>query len=242
MVQSGKTRTISIIGLGSHSGTGEDWADDENGMTSADAQAFKRACACFGLGRYFYDFHGPWVDLDEKQQPKRSPSLPVWAIPENWRKGLRAAGRNGSGNGAHANGANPNGHGGARANGRQVGVGANLRAGELDTRIVALAKAVGPNLHRSILREYGKAEQPKLIKDVSTKQRVLEILESAARGFERLHAATSRVDPKMVESLLEKLQAPRLTEIPDMKMLRTVVFAIEHLADSRQRTDAASHH
>jgi hypothetical protein len=227
------TCTVSIIGLGSHSGTGEDWADDENGMTSADAQAFKRACACFGLVRYFYDFHGPWVDLDEKQQPKRLPSLPVWAIPENWRKGLRPAGRNGTGNGAQANGANPNGHGGARANGRQAGVSASLGAAELDARIIALEKAVGPNLYRSILREYGKAEEPKFIKDVSTKRRLLEILESAARGLERLHAATSRVDPKMVESLLEKLQAPPLTEIPDMKMLRTVVFALEHLARVR---------
>ena len=50
------TCTVTIFGIGSHSGTGEEWADDDNGMTSADAQAFKRACSCFGLGRYFYDF------------------------------------------------------------------------------------------------------------------------------------------------------------------------------------------
>src|SRR5579872_6907049 len=49
------TCTVTVSGVGSHSGTGEEWADDDNGMTSADAQAFKRACACFGLGRYFYD-------------------------------------------------------------------------------------------------------------------------------------------------------------------------------------------
>src|SRR5438093_8553878 len=54
------TCTVTIIGLWSHSGTGEEWADDENGMTSADAQAFNRACACFGLGRYF-DHHRPMV-------------------------------------------------------------------------------------------------------------------------------------------------------------------------------------
>src|SRR5215471_1071425 len=36
--------TVTIFGLGSHSGTGEEWADDDNCMTSADAQAFKRAC------------------------------------------------------------------------------------------------------------------------------------------------------------------------------------------------------
>ena len=69
------TCTVTIIGLWSHSGTGEDWADDDNGMTSADAQAFKRACSCFGLGRYFYDFPVFWVDLDQNRQPARTPAL-----------------------------------------------------------------------------------------------------------------------------------------------------------------------
>ena len=46
------TCTVTIFGLWSHSGTGEEWADDDNGMTAADAQAFKRACSCFGLGRF----------------------------------------------------------------------------------------------------------------------------------------------------------------------------------------------
>ena len=66
-------------------------------MTAADAQAFKRACSCFGLGRYLYEFHGSWVDLDQNQQPKRMPALPAWAIPENWRNGIRPQGINGNG-------------------------------------------------------------------------------------------------------------------------------------------------
>ena len=60
------TCKVTIDGLGTHSGTGEEWADEENAMTSAEAQAFKRACSCFGLGRYFYDFDAPWVDIDDK--------------------------------------------------------------------------------------------------------------------------------------------------------------------------------
>ena len=78
-IQTGKvivTCVVTIEGLGSHSGTGEKWADDQNAATSAEAQAFKRACACFGLGRYFYNVPGVWVDLDEFHQPKSVPSLP----------------------------------------------------------------------------------------------------------------------------------------------------------------------
>ena len=95
------TCTVTILGIGSHSGTGEEWADDDNGMTSADAQAFKRACSCFGLGRYFYDFNAIWVDLDSNRQPLRTPALFSWALPENWRKGMRPSSKNGdSGSGS----------------------------------------------------------------------------------------------------------------------------------------------
>jgi hypothetical protein len=71
-----------IDGLGSHSGLGEEWADNENAGTSAEAQAFKRASSCFGLGRYLYDLDGNWVDLDERKQPLSRPRLPDWALPK----------------------------------------------------------------------------------------------------------------------------------------------------------------
>jgi hypothetical protein len=83
-----------------------------------------------------------------------------------------------------------------------------------------------------VLLEYGKAENPNLIKDPVGKQKVLQVLESAVRGVHRLNAVKKRVDPKVLESLLAKVQAPPLTEIGDMKTLRDVVFGLEQLADS----------
>jgi hypothetical protein len=94
-IQTGKvlvTCTISISGVGSNSGTGEEWADDENAMTSAEAQAFKRACSLFGLGRYFYKFDEMWVDLNEFKQPKALPPLPSWALPPSERSNRPASG------------------------------------------------------------------------------------------------------------------------------------------------------
>jgi Rad52/22 family double-strand break repair protein len=41
------TCELTIFGLGSHSATGEEWADNNNAGTAAEAQAFKRSCACF---------------------------------------------------------------------------------------------------------------------------------------------------------------------------------------------------
>ena len=46
--------------------------------TSAEAQAFKRACSKFGLGRYLYDLPILWVGYDEKTgRLTETPSLPA---------------------------------------------------------------------------------------------------------------------------------------------------------------------
>ena len=63
------TCTLTITLLGCHAGSGEDRADEENAMTAAEAQAFKRACSCFGLGRYLYNFTEMWGSLNEYRQP-----------------------------------------------------------------------------------------------------------------------------------------------------------------------------
>lgn len=72
---------LSIHRLGSHTGNGEEWADGSMAVTAAEAQAFARACSCFGLGRYLYRISERWVDLGRRGLPKRLPALPLWALP-----------------------------------------------------------------------------------------------------------------------------------------------------------------
>ena len=46
--------------------------------TAAEAQAFKRACSKFGLGRYLYDLPVSWVGYDETtRRLSETPSLPA---------------------------------------------------------------------------------------------------------------------------------------------------------------------
>lgn len=240
------TCTVTIFGIGSHSGTGEEWADDENCMTSADAQAFKRASSCLGLGRYFYDFPAIWVDLDENRQPVRAPALSAWALPENWRKGMRPSLRNSNGSavapsdrsdgGSQTNRSTPakasaNGH---NPTGKTSGSAGKTTGDDLDVRILCMEKRVGTALYRNILREYGRVNQPKLIRDAAAKRKVLQILESAARGFDRLDHVTKRLDPSTLTSLLAKLQAPPLDEIADLNTLQHIVFGLEELAGPDQ--------
>jgi hypothetical protein len=245
------TCTVTIFGLWSHSGTGEGWADDDNSVTSADAQAFKRACSCFGLGRYFYDIPARWVDLDQSRRPIRTPVLAAWALPENWRKGMRPQGKNGYGNTSaeaqegDSNKRNTGSHGkitsrppdGNDGNDDEQAEKSNSSTAtnsddDLDTRILALERAVGTAFYRNILREYGRANQPRLIRDAAVKRKVLQMLESVARGIDRLEAVTKRIDPNAVQALLAQLQAPPLGAITDIRTLQHVVLGLEELAVS----------
>jgi len=224
-------------------------------MTSADAQALKRACSCFGLGRYFYDIPAVWVDLDQNRQPLRTPALSAWALPENWRKGMRPSGKSGNGKGnptnqgIGSNGGRNGNHGQAAKSPTQPkdgggnvhaqaaksnGSAASGSGHDLDARILGLEKAVGTALFRGILREYGRVNQPKLIRDAATKRKVLQMLESATRGLDRLDAVTKLLDPNTVKGLLDKLQVPPLNEIADIKTLQNVVLGLEELAGPTQ--------
>jgi hypothetical protein len=75
---------LTIPSVGTHSSTGDCDASDENAATSAEAQAFKRACVQFGLGRYLYDLPKITVPFDYDKGgfiAGQEPQLPDWAIP-----------------------------------------------------------------------------------------------------------------------------------------------------------------
>lgn len=76
--------TLTLEGVGQNAGTGESDAVDENAITSAEAQAFKRAATRFGLGRYLYDLpKNQWCPYDNaSRRITTPPQLPEWAIPK----------------------------------------------------------------------------------------------------------------------------------------------------------------
>jgi hypothetical protein len=60
------------------------------------------------------------------------------------------------------------------------------------------------------------------------------MLESVVRGIDRLDAVTKRLDPNTFKALLDKLQAPPLNEIADVKTLQSIVLGPEELAGATQ--------
>ena len=218
------TCELTIFGVGSHSATGEEWADDDNAGTAAEAQAFKRACACFGLGRYLYHFTRVWVDLDERKRPKSVPKLFGWATPEGWRAGQRPAregnsalsdpGSGGNGKGVFAAGARPD-------------------PGELNGlvgQIEGMADALGKRLYRGILKNEARVWNPSEIHEVEVLRRILEQMQAAEGELRKLDAALNRVEPGALAATLRALGLRSLDQIDSFERLKKVVLGVERTA------------
>ena len=208
------TCRLTIDGLGSHSGLGEEWADNENAGTSAEAQAFKRACSCFGLGRYLYDLGGNWVDLDDRKQPLSRPQLPDWALPK--RKPGATAGQNG------------HGYSGANGHRQYKGV-APTDLPTLKALVKSLCEQVGFGLSRSVTEAVAAADAPEQISDIAVLSALAAKLEDTRRGVERLRTATSVVGQASFSRLCQEmnLAGDCLDDIPDRRALRQLIEALE---------------
>jgi hypothetical protein len=223
------TCELTIFGIGSHSATGEEFADDENAGTSAEAQAFKRACACFGLGRYLYYFTGTWVDLDERKRPKSVPKLADWATPEGWRQGLRPNAEVASRFSERTTAGN-NGNGDDHDSGRS----ANDRGASLVREIEQMEPSVGKRMYRGLLKKVARVWNPVDIQDPAIRQKVLAHMQAAERGFRRLDAALDRVGPEPLAQILRSLKLQSVDRVDNLQTLHDIVLALEAAGEGKQ--------
>lgn len=81
MTARGVVCALTICGV-TKSGIGDYPADagDENAATSAQAQAFKRACSAFGLGRYLYNLPDVWCAYDPDRKRIVNPQRAAWEM------------------------------------------------------------------------------------------------------------------------------------------------------------------
>ena len=222
------TCELTIFGLGSHSATGEEWADDDNAATSAEAQSFKRACSCFGLGRYLYYFTGTWVDLDERKRPKSVPTLAGWATPEGWKQGLRPNAEVAARLSEQATAGN-NGNGDSTDSGN----GTNDRGTSLVREIEQMERSVGNRMYRGLLKTVARVWNPKDIRDPAIQQKVLAHMQAAERGFRRLDAALDGVGPEPLTQILRSLKLQSIDRVDNLQTLHEIVLALEAVAQER---------
>lgn len=216
------TCEVTIACIGTNSGTGEEWSDKENALTAAEAQAFKRALSCFGLGRYLYDTDGEWIELDQYGVPKKIPKLPRWATPKGWLAGLRPKPRRNRhalirGNGHCGNG-DFESHG--------VNGDGNGNSQSLVSEIEAMEKKIGKRLYRGLLKLVGRAWSPQQIRERAVLVQVLAQMQGAERGVARLEAARARLAPEVVQKIIVSLNMPP-AKLEDLQSLHTLVVALE---------------
>lgn len=213
------TCELTIFGLGSHSATGEEWADDDNAATAAEAQSFKRACSCFGLGRYLYYFTGTWVDLDDRKRPKNIPRLFGWATPQGWREGLRP------GQEEKSTSSTPK----LAPQGQNV---STENANALVRQIEAMAEPLGWRLYRGLLKTGARVWNPTEIRDANVLRKVLAQMQSAERGLRRLEAALDTLGPETLVPILRSLRLSSLNRVDSLETLKKVVLEVERVAES----------
>jgi hypothetical protein len=211
-IQSGKvlvTCTLTIHGLGCHAGSGEDWADEPNAMTKSEAQAFKRACTCFGLGRYLYNFAEMWVALNEHRQPLQLPTLPQWALP----KPGAAAGKS------------------SAASGPRPPV---VQRGPVDqettAKIEGFRRILGDSIYGEILWRIAHARRADEIPNAQLQVETADAVERAARGIRKAHSLAEVVGDTQFVSVLDGLQIGSMTTIRNLEALRQLVVELESLA------------
>jgi hypothetical protein len=221
-IQTGKvlvTCVVSIPGVGTHSGCGEEWADDQNAMTSAEAQAFKRACSNFGLGRYFYNFAEMWVDLDEYKHPRQIPKLPAWALPENER---RSGGDATAKTSTASNGTSP------------------VQKGPLDSsvtgKIEECRRDLGHLLYGNILGSVAKVRSARDIPNQHLQQEVLKWMESGVRGIKQVRRVAAEIAETEFYGTLDRLGIRSLDQIPNFGALTKLV---SEMNETQSRTPAA---
>ncbi|HEY0308142.1 MAG TPA: Rad52/Rad22 family DNA repair protein [Acidobacteriaceae bacterium] len=206
------TCTLTIQGIGCHTGSGEAWADEQNAMTAAEAQAFKRACTCFGLGRYLYNFAEMWVPLNEHRQPLQIPTLPKWALP----KPGSLAGKNNA------------------ATGPRPPV---VQRGPIDQKTTAkiegFRRILGDPIYGEILRRVAQASRANAIPNAQLQLSVADVMERASRGIRKAHSLAEEVGDTAFVSALDRLQVRSMTTIRNLEALKQLVGELENLASQR---------
>ena len=204
--------TLTIHGLGSHTGGGEEWADEENAMTSAEAQAFKRACTCFELGRYLYNSAEMWVPLNDRRQPMELPTLPKWALPK-----LQSKDRQNE----------------SKAGAQPLAT----QRGPIDqnatVKIEGFRRLLGDRIHREILRRVARTESADQIPNAQLQMSVMEVMERATRGVYRANALAEAVGDTAFISVLDRLQIGSMTTIASLESLKHLVFELERMEEQQ---------
>jgi hypothetical protein len=177
--------------------------------TGFEAQAFKRASSCFGLGRYLYNLPETWVSLDDHGKPIKLPVPPAWALPE----ANSAAGKTNP-----ACGPRP----------------PAVQRGPIDqkttTKIEGFRRLLGDGIYGEILWRAGHARRANEIPNAQFQANVAEAMQRASRGIQKAHSLAEQIGEGSFVAVMDRLQVQSMANISTLESLRTLVTELEEEA------------
>ena len=96
-------------------------------------------------------------------------------------------------------------------------------------KIEALAEPLGKALYRGLLKSVARVWNPNQIQDTALQQRVLEHMQAAERGLQRLKSALERVGTGPLTRILNSLRVVSLEKVDSLETLKQIVLALEAL-------------
>lgn len=102
--------------------------------------------------------------------------------------------------------------------------------GDLLQNIHSLAKPLGPQLYRGILKDVAGKWKPEEVRNGALPEKVLRHMEAAVRGLKRLDAALAVTGPEALAPALDSLQIASIAKISSLKTLHALVSAVEQKA------------
>ena len=230
--------TVELFGISIKSSMGEMWADDENAVTRAEAQAFKRACSMFGLGKYLYDLKDAlgsklWVPLDGKGYPASFPQLPAWALPA-------AAGQQQSTQSARQQASQPATQQVKPAANQQQALPVDTSAvkARFDGERKQFEATLGQPLFANLLSHISKMEEEGKLPEKQSRYSVAyRKMSECVKTLEAINSIASDMPSGALDAILDRLDIKRLDLIPTHKAFH--MLAVELGVLKTQQAKAA---
>lgn len=211
--------TLEIPGIGRNAGTGEAWTDNPHAITSADAQAFRRAAECFGMGRYLRRISLQWLEINSEGTVLKPPMLPDFAIPP-FSSGPPAALSHDRANQQASN----------LLEFRKTTTGSDASRNRMLDKKAQCIRILGDALYADVV-DLARKSMPAQVSNTELRQHIEKELDSACAMLAGARHLGAEIGVEYLHRVLDAYQVQNFDSVPSLKALKNISLALETVHD-----------
>ena len=104
---------------------------------------------------------------------------------------------------------------------------------KLTAQIEGFRNALGVDIYKEILRRAGHSKDARTIPNADRQKNVVEWMQAAARGFERLHGLVEMAGDARFTAAMDSLKFSTTTCLPSLAALKQLVEELESLTNQK---------